>query len=976
MTFRRWVPILLVTVTTASGAVAAALASVAGNAASQDLPWFVEMKRHYQWWLAASITATVIATLLAWWAQRRYDRPTGTPAGDSGPADAVSAQLVVGIGRQLRAEEGVQQIHDPWPIPVPVDVTGLEVMDHWQAIRGDPQDKRPLALAGEVSGIAAIFAHVPSGRMVLLGPAGAGKSVAARRLAVTLSESWTSLDPIPVMAHLSSWDVPGQSLAGWLEQHIVDDHPGLAGHRGLIRELIDHQRLLLVLDGLDEIDPRFRAAALLAINKVLVPGQHLVLTSRIEEFAAAVGSSDVVSGAAVLELADLDGSTAFDYLAAAVPPVTARRWATVRAATGTNTILVEVLRSPLYLAMARAVYGGSTAVPEELLDGGIRGGRAAIERTLLAGYTNLALDAMCATGPARLRERRRASARRWLQQIAVWARAGAGDIAWWELPRLMPNAVAGLLWATITAVLAGLLWMSFAAAYNPSAVTALSGVLVGVSVGAVAGCLLLPASAETGITFTVRGQSARVAYGPVLASLEVAIALTAILANGRNIISGAGHVLRCALIAVVVGFLTTPGWGGTRRDRQMRRDARWIAIVVSGLTAGLAVYASTVADSTATLADTGHATALMTLTVAVLVGAFAAAITDRAAARTRARRGAVQRGLRWLPAGVVVVLMLAVYTAETFPYAGSDQLGQSWGQRIVEVATLVTLLIIAGRYLASTHAVTVRQPYRITPARRGLAGSVLTRMLTGSIIGFCGGILAETGRDLAPFPIMHDYPVALVAHVDGPQSFELDLTGVGVLVGAAVGIVAGLDDWLRRPAEDSDLPTARAVLRADRTVALVSLVLPIVLLPIATDSGWWTLVTSDAALPGWEQWALYNEHPSLHRVLSAVPETWLFNLPATLLAVCAPALLFLILPMVLASWRKLAWPQYQLARVWLAVTGRTPWRLIAFLERARGAGLLRQVGGVYQFRHLRLAEYAETSEDTGTSPAGRRSTIS
>ncbi|MDT0615907.1 NACHT domain-containing protein [Streptomyces lancefieldiae] len=48
------------------------------------------------------------------------------------------------------------------------------------------------------------------------------------------------------------------------------------------------------------------------------------------------------------------------------------------------------------------------------------------------------------------------------------------------------------------------------------------------------------------------------------------------------------------------------------------------------------------------------------------------------------------------------------------------------------------------------------------------------------------------------------------------------------------------------------------------------------------------------------------------------------------------------------------WTQWLLAKVTLAGLGRLPWSTMAFLEDARRVGLLRQVGGVYQFRHAQL----------------------
>jgi hypothetical protein len=53
-----------------------------------------------------------------------------------------------------------------------------------------------------------------------------------------------------------------------------------------------------------------------------------------------------------------------------------------------------------------------------------------------------------------------------------------------------------------------------------------------------------------------------------------------------------------------------------------------------------------------------------------------------------------------------------------------------------------------------------------------------------------------------------------------------------------------------------------------------------------------------------------------------------------------------------------AWGRWLvLARFWLPLTGRLPWRLGTFLADAHRRGVLRQAGTVYQFRHLRLKEH-------------------
>src|SRR5262249_61264181 len=49
-----------------------------------------------------------------------------------------------------------------------------------------------------------------------------------------------------------------------------------------------------------------------------------------------------------------------------------------------------------------------------------------------------------------------------------------------------------------------------------------------------------------------------------------------------------------------------------------------------------------------------------------------------------------------------------------------------------------------------------------------------------------------------------------------------------------------------------------------------------------------------------------------------------------------------------------AWSGYIAARSWLALHHRLPWPLMAFLDDAHQRGVLRQVGSVYQFRHIDL----------------------
>ncbi len=63
-----------------------------------------------------------------------------------------------------------------------------------------------------------------------------------------------------------------------------------------------------------------------------------------------------------------------------------------------------------------------------------------------------------------------------------------------------------------------------------------------------------------------------------------------------------------------------------------------------------------------------------------------------------------------------------------------------------------------------------------------------------------------------------------------------------------------------------------------------------------------------------------------------------------------------------------AWPRWVFAREVLAIRRATPQRLLAFLEDAHARGVLRQVGPVYQFRHIELQHRLASRATRSTSP--------
>jgi hypothetical protein len=141
--------------------------------------------------------------------------------------------------------------------------------------------------------------------------------------------------------------------------------------------------------------------------------------------------------------------------------------------------------------------------------------------------------------------------------------------------------------------------------------------------------------------------------------------------------------------------------------------------------------------------------------------------------------------------------------------------------------------------------------------------------------------------------------------------------------GLGSGLVFGLVRWARTPLESEEATSPRSALNADRTLylALTSLFTVMSVLTFALAAG---LSINGGFLAGLR-----------------------FGLVAGVVGGIVIGLL-----LVFAG----AWPLYLLARTWLALRGRLPWRLTAFLEDAHKMGILRQVGAVYQFRHARLQD--------------------
>lgn len=138
--------------------------------------------------------------------ERPDDVPTSNggglgPAGNGGgvvltpPAPALGVDplveatdaLAYAVHARWRREEEQQQVHDPVPLPVRWRPAPDALRDSWANIRvAKPgQSARPLDLAGRLDQVLEVYRRIPSSRLIVLGRAGAGKTI------LTPGSCWT-----------------------------------------------------------------------------------------------------------------------------------------------------------------------------------------------------------------------------------------------------------------------------------------------------------------------------------------------------------------------------------------------------------------------------------------------------------------------------------------------------------------------------------------------------------------------------------------------------------------------------------------------------------------------------------------------------------------------------------------------------------------------------------------------------------------
>jgi hypothetical protein len=296
-----------------------------------------------------------------------------------GDLDGLADDLAAAVRAQWWPE--LQRFRDPIEIPVRWEAAPTRLMDQWINIhRAAHDDPGPIELSGRFDQIVDVYQRIPSGRLVILGERGAGKTVLAVRLTLDLVAARPRGAPVPVILNLSSWD-PTVNVWDWFARQVGDQYlgPATAGPEPA-RTMLRRGLLLPVLDGFDEIPAAHRGKILCQLGEP--PDQPFVLTGRFQQYEAALDKP--LLAAAVIQVRALNLEDIAGYLRRG------RRWDAVIEALRTPSIgkvLIRALSTPLMLNLARIVYDGrSAADPAELLDRTRFPDRNAIEDHLVAGF--------------------------------------------------------------------------------------------------------------------------------------------------------------------------------------------------------------------------------------------------------------------------------------------------------------------------------------------------------------------------------------------------------------------------------------------------------------------------------------------------------------------------------------------------------------------------------------------------------------
>jgi hypothetical protein len=346
--------------------------------------------------LPVGVISLLVAAGLGWWALR--PRPTSPEVAGRLMKEVVAERqrfidLALGVHWTTTAANVTFANPDAGSLPAAMG----QLLVNWQELDG--------GRAGSIDDVSNFYRRETNGRLVVLGAPGSGKSVLLSQLVRDLAKGllstpemdWPVSWRVPIMLSLPGCDLGETTgltqpeLAArfnkWIVERLIEDYQ-VPGAEATV--LVSDQRILPVLDGLDEMDPApgddgseqahppLRAAAVIqALNAERMP---VVLACRDLEYKSltvdagdgeALGKPGLLTDARHVVLQPLPAQDVIDYLTDrfgnrthALP----NRWQPAADALKTHQPLLRVLENPWKLFLAVKAYETESSDPAELVN--------------------------------------------------------------------------------------------------------------------------------------------------------------------------------------------------------------------------------------------------------------------------------------------------------------------------------------------------------------------------------------------------------------------------------------------------------------------------------------------------------------------------------------------------------------------------------------------------------------------------------